>query len=74
MVQKMKEITCPDCGGDGVVWVLDWLYWNGDQDDHEEVCETCNGEGTLMVDAEEYYSNHPEEAPEDFWEDEEGDE
>ena len=74
MVQKMKEITCPDCGGDGVAWVLDWLYWNGDQDDHEEVCETCNGEGTLMVDAEEYYSDHPEEAPEDFWEDEEGDE
>jgi len=53
MVQKMKEITCPDCGGDGVAWVLDWLYWNGDQDDHEEVCETCNGEGTLMVDDEE---------------------
>lgn len=64
MTNKMIEITCPECGGDGTVWVLDWLYWNGDQDDHEEVCELCNGEGKTLVDAEDYYSDHPEEEEE----------
>ena len=53
MVQKMKEITCPQCEGEGAVWVLDWLYWNGDQDDHEEVCDMCNGEGAILVDDED---------------------
>lgn len=71
MVNKMIEITCPECGGDGTVWILDWLYWNGDQDDHEEQCERCFGEGTLIVDAEDYYSDHPEETPEGFWGEEE---
>ena len=71
MTSKMIEITCPECGGDGTVWVLDWLYWNGDQDDHEEQCPECFGNCTILVDADEYYTDHPEETPEGYWEDEE---
>jgi len=54
MVQKMKEITCPDCEGEGVVWFLDWLYYSGDHDEHEEQCSRCFGEGTILVDDEDY--------------------
>lgn len=71
MVNKMIEITCPECEGEGIVWVLDWLYLDGSQDDHEEICDECNGEGSLIVDAEDYYLDHPEEAPEGFLDEEE---
>ena len=71
MANKMIEITCPECEGEGIVWVLDWLYYDGSHDEHEEICDECNGEGSLIVDAEDYYSDHPEEAPEGFWEEEE---
>lgn len=71
MANKMMEITCSQCEGEGSVWILDWLYWNGDQDDHEEVCDMCNGEGKILVDAEDYYANHIDETPDGFWEEEE---
>lgn len=73
MSESISKLTiqCPQCEGEGVVWVLDWLYWDGSQDDHEEICDECNGEGTIEVDAEDYYSEHPEEAPEGFWGEEE---
>jgi len=71
MANKMMEITCPECGGDGTVWFLDWLYYDGGHDEHEEYCDMCNGEGTVIVDAEDYYANHIDETPEGFWEEEE---
>jgi len=54
MVQKTKEITCPDCEGEGVVWFLDYLGFDGSQRDHEEQCSRCFGEGTILVDDEDY--------------------
>jgi len=65
MTNKMIEITCPECEGEGIVWFLDWLSYE------EEVCSKCNGEGTVIVDAEDYYANHIDETPEGFWEEEE---
>ena len=61
MTNKMIEITCPECGGDGTVWVLDWLYWDGSQDDHDEVCPECNGDGFILVEDEDYYEEEDEE-------------
>ena len=54
MTNKMIEITCPECGGDGTVWVLDWLYWDGSHDEHEGQCSRCFGEGTILVDDEDF--------------------
>lgn len=65
MANKMMEITCPECEGEGIVWVLDWLSYDG------RVCDKCDGEGIVIVDAEDYYANHIDETPEGFWEEEE---
>jgi DnaJ-class molecular chaperone len=58
---KMKTITCPECEGDGVVWILDWLTYEGDVWDHEEVCPECNGEGEIEVEDEDWYEDEEEE-------------
>jgi len=58
-VCKLKQIVCPDCEGEGVVWVLDWLSYNGDQWDHEEQCSRCFGEGTILVDDVPTYHKDP---------------
>ena len=68
---RMLTIECPQCEGEGIVWFLDWLYYDGAHDEHEEICDMCGGEGTIEVNAEDYYSDHPEEAPEGFWGEEE---
>ena len=61
MVQKLKEITCPDCDGAGEYFVIDYLYWNGDQDSHDEICSRCFGEGTILVDDEDYDEEEDDE-------------
>lgn len=58
---RMKTITCPECEGDGVVWIMDWLSYEGYVSDHEEVCPECNGEGEIEVEDEDWYEDEEEE-------------
>lgn len=47
-----EYITCPECEGEGRVWFLDWLYYDGSHDEHEEECPICNGSGEVLSDEE----------------------
>lgn len=58
---KMKEIDCPECKGDGIVWYLDYLGYDGSQRDHEERCPRCFGEGKILIEDEDYYEDEEEE-------------
>ncbi len=50
----MKEFReCPECKGEGIVWYVDALFWNGTQIDHEERCPDCDGTGEVEVELED---------------------
>ncbi len=40
-------VDCPECEGEGVVWYLDFLGYDGSMRDHEEECPECNGTGKV---------------------------
>lgn len=57
-----EEQDCPECDGEGVIWFIDSLDYNGSMTDHEEECPVCNGDGKVWV---TIYDTTEEEEEED---------